>query len=306
VSADLALAADASVVDRVTDPAGFIIAACERARSWLAVVLEEGDIDAIVECKSQAEAIRVYTMSRQLGKEARLAATEIVRRAERGIGQAIRRGQEEGSIRRQGQSRIGQRQHQTLVASPTDFATHGELIGSRGDGIYDMTDGVTDEQFEDAIARARAEQDLSRANTVRKIRSQHAPGGSDWIPAASDRGTAAAVRRRELIAEMAAENYSSRQISERLGTLDGTIRKIARTAGIAIPADAVIANTRGLDSNRIVRETVHSLEGLAMGAQLVEAAALDPSQADGWATSLAESIRVLNRLIRTLKEISQP
>ena len=57
-----------------------------------------GDIDQIAELKSQAEAIRVYTMSKQLGKDAELSATEIVRRAERGIGLAIRRGQEDGLI----------------------------------------------------------------------------------------------------------------------------------------------------------------------------------------------------------------
>lgn len=93
MSADLALAADPSVVERAADPGEFIIQSCERAKTWLREALEHGDIDSIAECKSQAEAIRVYTMSKQLGKDAQLSATEIVRRAERGIGVAIRRGQ---------------------------------------------------------------------------------------------------------------------------------------------------------------------------------------------------------------------
>ena len=38
----------------------------------------------------------MYTAQKQLGKDAQLAAAEIVRRAERGIGVAIRRGQQNG------------------------------------------------------------------------------------------------------------------------------------------------------------------------------------------------------------------
>lgn len=98
MSADLALAADPSVLERAADPGEFIVQACERAKAWLREALEHGDIEQIAECKSQAEAVRVYTMSKQLGKDAELAATEIVRRAERGIGVAIRRGQALGEI----------------------------------------------------------------------------------------------------------------------------------------------------------------------------------------------------------------
>lgn len=305
MSADLALAADPSAVERAADPGAFIVEACERAKAWLAAVLEQGDIESIVECKSQAEAIRVYTMSKQLGKDAQLSATEIVRRAERGIGVAIRRGQDAGEIRRQGQSRIT---HQPgtngLVASPTDYASEDELSGN-GAGIYHLADGVSSEDFEEALAKARSEGNLSRSNLVRRIRRRREDEG-EWIPAALDRTTAAVLRRRQLITEMAAANYSSRQISERLGTADGTVRKIAKECGVEIPADAIVSRTRVLDSSRIVRETVHALEGLAMGVQLADVADLDPSEADSWAASLTDSIRVLNRLVRTLRERAQP
>jgi hypothetical protein len=53
-------------------------------------------IEQIVELKSQAEAIRVYTVQKQLGHDAELAAAEVVHRAERCIGLAIRKGQAEG------------------------------------------------------------------------------------------------------------------------------------------------------------------------------------------------------------------
>ena len=65
----------------------------ERARSWLSVALEKGQIERIVDLRSQAEAMRIYTLQKQLGHDAALAAAEVVRRAERCIGLAIRKGQ---------------------------------------------------------------------------------------------------------------------------------------------------------------------------------------------------------------------
>ena len=103
MAAELALAADPGIVERSADPAGFVVQACERAKAWLQEALEHGEIEQIAEIKSQAEAVRVYTAQKQLGKDAQLAAAEIVRRAERGIGVAIRRGQQNGQIARRGE-----------------------------------------------------------------------------------------------------------------------------------------------------------------------------------------------------------
>src|SRR6266496_5634820 len=105
MAAELALAADPDVIERSADPAGFVVQACQRARAWLREALEHGEIEQIAEIKSQAEAVRVYTAQKQLGKDAQLAAAEIVRRAERGIGVAIRRGQRNGEIAKRGDRR---------------------------------------------------------------------------------------------------------------------------------------------------------------------------------------------------------
>jgi hypothetical protein len=299
VSADLAVLADPSLAERAADPGEFIIQACQRAKTWLREALDRGDIDQIAECKSQAEAVRVYTMSRQLGKDAQLSATEIVRRAERGIGVAIRRGQETGKVRRQGQGRG----HTQQLPKPTDFASHDELMGNQA-GIYDMTDGVSDEEFEDAVAEAKAEGNLSRANVVRKARQRHPrPGtGGERIPGPADRSSQAAAQRVALIRGWAAQGCSSRQMAELLGKRDDAIRQIAREHGIQVSADEVVSRTRRLDSNRIVRETVHALEGLAMGTALVTPGDLDPAEIPDWTASLTDSIRALNRLVKTMKE----
>ena len=310
MTADLVLAADPGVVERSADPAAFVVAACERAKAWLRQALEHGEIEQIAEIKSQAEAVRVYTAQKQLGRDAQLAAAEIVRRAERGIGLAIRRGQQGGQIARRGDrggrgapgvhgGNPGDRRGDHL-GSPAGFFRHGDERA----GAYAMTDGVGDTDFEEVLGEARAEGNLSRANVVRKLRQRRgeppAPDGQDPDPA--DKSPQAAARRRELTGVFAAGGMSSAQIGERLGVGGDRVRQLAREHGIDIRADAVLGRTRRPDSARIVRETVHALEGLALGLGLADLAALDPTEAVGWAASMTSSIRVLSRFARQMKE----
>ncbi|HEV8274919.1 MAG TPA: hypothetical protein VGQ26_04380 [Streptosporangiaceae bacterium] len=310
MAADLALAADPQIVERSADPAGFVVAACQRATAWLEEALEHGGIDQIVEIKSQAEAVRVYTAQRQLGKDAQLAAAEIVRRAERGIGVAIRRGQQGGQIAKRGErgsrgapgvhgGNPGDRRGDHLGSS-RPFFRHGD---ERADA-YAMADGVSGTDFEDALGEARAEGNLSRANVVRKIRQRRndpgAPG--QQAPDPTDRSPEAAARRLELIGTFAGSGMSSAQIGERLGVGDDRVLQLARVHGIGIRADAVLGRTRRPDSARIVRETVHALEGLALGVELADPAALDPAEATDWAASMTRSLRALSKFARQMKE----
>jgi hypothetical protein len=71
---DLPVLAQTTDLERMADPAHYVELACERAKAWLADALEHGDIDQIVELKSQAEAIRIYTTQKKLGKS-RVSAT---------------------------------------------------------------------------------------------------------------------------------------------------------------------------------------------------------------------------------------
>ncbi|WP_055751031.1 hypothetical protein [Frankia sp. AvcI1] len=75
---------------------------------------------------TQAEAIRIYTTSKQLGKDAELSAAEIVRRAERGIGIAIRRGQEAGAIAKRGD--IGGRGAPGVIGSDLGSTRGNNLV----------------------------------------------------------------------------------------------------------------------------------------------------------------------------------
>lgn len=300
MAAELALAADPDAIERSGDPAGFVVQACQRAKAWLFEALEHGQIERIAEIKSQAEAVRVYSTQKQLGKDAQLAAAEIVRRAERGIGVAIRRGQQTGEIARRGDrggrggihSGNPNDRCDDHLGSPGSFFRHAD---ERAD-TYAMTDGISDASFEDAIGEAKAEGNLSRANVVRKIRERRtaAPPGP--------RDQAAGQPPLELIARHAAAGMSSRQIAGLLGISSRQVGEAAREHGIEIPADAVVGRTRCPDANRIVRETAHALDGLAMSVALADPADLDPAEAAEWAASLARSIRVLSQFLAQMRK----
>jgi hypothetical protein len=307
----LAQAADTGFLDRCGDPGAFIVRACEQATAHLRKALENGDIDQVAEIRSQAETVlRACSPQERLGKDTRLAATEFLRRAERALGLAIRQGQAAGTIRGPHNGRELPKPGTAPMRQVGEFATVHELTGgSRRDdsqvGIYDLVDGVRDEDFEAALKEARDEGNLFRSNVVRKARARGAATadpGDDWIPGARDRYGDAPLQRRRLIRKWAAGGHSSSQMGALLGMGAEGVRRVARGAGIAIPADMAVAGSRHLDSARIVRETVHSLEGLVMGIELADAAGLDPAEAVEWAASLTSSIRVLSRFARKLKE----
>jgi hypothetical protein len=131
--------------------------------------------------------------------------------------------------------------------------------------------------------------------------------GADWVPSSQDSSARAVARRREIIRACAARGMSSSQIGEHLSILPATIRRLAREEHIAIPADQAMGPKarKRIDSNRIVRETVQTLEGLEMGLKLVDFNELDLAEIGDWTVSLSESIRRLNRLNKRLKEKAQ-
>jgi ParB-like chromosome segregation protein Spo0J len=128
-----------------------------------------------------------------------------------------------------------------------------------------------------------------------------------WIPAGGDSSPRAVSRRRDLIREMADEGLSSHQISDRIGILAESVRRIARADGIRLPADEAMGRgtRKRIDSNRIVRETVAQFAGLEMSLRLINFDDLDQSEIKDWTVSLTDSIRLLNRLNRRLKEMAQ-
>lgn len=145
----------------------------------LLVAIAAQDLPGIVEVKAKAAGIEKIAKQLHISKEMQSHATEFVRRAERGLGVAIREGQDRGEVARRGQgaavippgAKRDRRDKDILL--PSNLASKSELQGQTGaDGIYAMTDGVSDEMFEEALTEAREEGKLSRSNVARKCKDK--------------------------------------------------------------------------------------------------------------------------------------
>jgi hypothetical protein len=109
-------------------------------------------------------------------------------------------------------------------------------------------------------------------------------------------------QRRERMQAMASEGHSSRQIAAALGLSEEGCRATMRDAGIDVPADRVMRNTRRVDANRILEHIVSDAENLTEGAQLIDYAAVDPDRLGEWIDSLVASHKKLASFIRQLKD----
>ncbi|MGH3601566.1 MAG: hypothetical protein ACRDQH_15045, partial [Pseudonocardiaceae bacterium] len=150
----------------------YVTNALVESKAWLAVASKGTDPRRISEFRAFAATLAEATKQRNLAQEIQMDAQELVRRAEQGIGQAIRNGQEAGTVARKG-NRGGNNQYQSgnlpdeNISSPADFFPAG---GGAQTDSYAMAD-ATEEQFESALNEARSEGNLSRANIVRKIKN---------------------------------------------------------------------------------------------------------------------------------------
>ena len=226
----------------------------------------------------------------------------MVRRSERALGLAIREGQQSGDIRARGErvaigNRYGTRatadSSSSRTAGPTDFATNAELFGDQrgggGNGIYAVTDNVTEEEFEMGMSIAKEEGDVSRANVVRnvtKISSFKEDRVDKW----------------EQIADFASRGFTSSQIAKTIGMSEQYLRAQAKALGVNIPADK-IAGRRRIDPLKVLENTVASIEASASALDLVTYEDVTPEMAAELLERLAPGIRAIRHLTNALKEI---
>ena len=142
-----------------------------QARIWIAGAGQVTEPLAALQFNSLV--VAVEDTARQLGLSMvlRRDAQEMVRRSERCVGVAIRKAQNEGTLTRRSSSG-------TLRTGVSDSGrqstttTIGDVIprGRTRTEMYAITDGVSDEQFEQALAEAREEGCLTRINIARKTK----------------------------------------------------------------------------------------------------------------------------------------
>ena len=142
------------------------------ARAWLAHAVESTSPASIATFKAQMATVAEATKQLNLSKEIQLDAQEMVRRAERGVGQAVRKGQGERTVTSRGVRTMYGNRGGVITPSNLDLVFAGDLLptGSERAMTYAVTDNVSDEQFDAALDAAKDEQNLSRANVVRKVR----------------------------------------------------------------------------------------------------------------------------------------
>lgn len=267
------------------------------ARSWLAHAVEATEPVEIANFKARVATWAEATKQLNLSKEIRLDAQEMVRRAEIGVGESIRRGQANGTVNRLGSKphgitpyeREGRPVAGSLPQENSSSVSVREIVPNANEivDIYVMADADPMVR-EQAISDAKSEGNLSRANVVRKIKGQQSFETRD-------------DRARE-VARLAALGYSSRQIAPQIGLGQEALAAIVRDYGITVKADRHIAGTHAADTNRIIEKAVSALEGIALGLDLIDPSAIDPERAQNWANSLTQSIAALSKARRQIKE----
>ncbi|HEY0889432.1 MAG TPA: hypothetical protein VGE38_07470 [Nocardioides sp.] len=145
------------------------VAMLSQAITALTTALDEMPISEIATTKAKVATVATATKELGMSREAQELAAEAVRRAEWALGRAIRKGQSEGEIAKQGPApdfSLGE------VKRVTDYGTTGELYARDGKpGILTLADEIPEAAaFDAAIDAAKAEGNLSRANVARKAR----------------------------------------------------------------------------------------------------------------------------------------
>lgn len=275
-----------------------VVSMLEHAKQWLATAVETTGPAEIAAAKAQIVTAETYARELHLSKDIQQDAQEMVRRAEYALGKAIRKGQAEGTVARRGDvgSDVGLSYGKARSSRGDDLVRPGDLIPhtSERHAIYALA-AVDAATFEEALTEAKDEGQPTRANLVRKVSSRNAVS---TVPTTRD-------TRADLIEDLAAQGFSSRQMPAKVGVSEETVRLIAREYGIEIPADRSVGRTRRINSTHIVVQTASALEGLVTGIDLIDWTTVDPAEASQWVDSLTDSLKKLRRFVEQTKETTQ-
>lgn len=270
----------------------------DQSRQWLDRALEATNpAREVAEFKAFIATVAEAAKQKKLSEDIQLDAVEMVRRSERALGVAIRKGQEAGEVARRGQGGgteippgATQPRSDRGMSLPTDFAKESELSGNGG-GIYAVTDGVSDEQFESALSEAKEERNLSRANVVRKVtqmQSFREKQETKW----------------EKVELLANSGLTSPQIASEVGMSEAGLRDGARKRGIEFPADRIVGKTRRIDPLEVIEQTVLSLEVTESSLVLADLSEVTAEQAAEWLSRIEKPLRSLKQFQTKLKGIS--
>jgi predicted DNA-binding transcriptional regulator AlpA/DNA-binding helix-hairpin-helix protein with protein kinase domain len=164
INQDTSVTADVAMLDRL-DKASQEIAVTrmlDQSKQWLDRAMEATNpAREVAEFKAFVATVSEASKQKKLSEGIQLDSTEMVRRAERALGVAIRKGQEAGEIADKGQRNVYagpspiDKIADSALSSPTEFARKDELTNSNG-GIYDrMDDGELPRRLDLGGTRAK-------------------------------------------------------------------------------------------------------------------------------------------------------
>ncbi len=240
------------------DPVGYMATVLYRAKAWLQ---EAQNIDDVRSATAIAVGFESVIREKKMANDAQMAATEVVRRCDRRVGELVRARQEEGTVRppKDIPARDGRTHGYDPLPAPAEFfSTHKEQTDS-----YILA-GAGDEEFDQAIEEAKAEGNLSRANLVRKVKGEmledqraarHKPGGSKFFNAV--------IEEAEAVMKAAAEN------PEAFGDLD---ERADRSGGVK---GARLDDKRAVNRQPLADQFFNAVYDLTKAAERVGRLAAD-------------------------------
>ncbi len=157
---------------------------------------------------------------------------------------------------------------------------------------------------EDVIATSTDDNPASRRQVTEAIKANKEP----VVTTALDKTREGVAARVAQAKDMAASGFTSAQIAAALGMGEGGFSKMKSQHGVDVPADRVTGKARRLDCDRILSESVSTLEGVAFGLDLLgdpDIAGLDPDQIAGWAESMTRTLRTINKFHKQLREMTK-
>ena len=201
----------------------------EAARDRLTQALAASGPEAVASIKAEIATAAEATRQLGLSREIQTDAQEMVRRAEFTLGRAIRQGQADGSVMRNG---LNKAFTDGKSLSPADLMSQGTTAVE----TYAMADAGP-EVFESALAEAKTEGNVSRANVVRKIRQRTSCGPAptpapDVLPPAR----LDSADRIAMLRDLGGVGVSVEEIAARIGISEAKVRQLAREHNIQITA----------------------------------------------------------------------
>lgn len=307
---DSSVSTDVAMLERFDKPTQELAVThmLDQSKQWLDRAMEATNpAREVSEFKAFIATVAEAAKQKKLSEGIQLESMEMVRRSERALGVAIRKGQDAGEIARPGDvGGLSGLRGGTSTSRGEHLVTSREFFGSdqeRAD-TYKLTDQVSDAQFDEALADAKFEENMSRANVVRHVRQ---------IKERDERVALSAAAHREDMQswhESLAERYPLPRIAfeaeghERHSTVEALAAAARDTYGVKYRFNEKTYAKHAAQSEEWLTRSSTNLEVALDVLSHIDFSTITTEQAQEALQRIEGLPRQLNLYIRSLKEIT--